>query len=366
MVARLSVRLGERGYPIWFGDRAEQRLKLDRQAAEADGRRLVVITDQTVQRACARLLSGPLKGLPVLALAGGEPAKSAANLAGVWEFLAEQKLDRSGVVIALGGGVIGDLAGFAAAGYQRGIDFWQIPTSLLAMVDSSVGGKTGINLIAGKNLAGAFHQPRAVYIQPSLLRSLPKREFAAGMAEVLKYGLLADGSLFRQLAAKPLGVHQTDRLASVVRRCCAIKAAIVEKDEFERSPRGGRALLNLGHTFGHAIEKACGYGRLLHGEAVAIGLVAAARLSQELGLVKPAVVYAVTQALKAHGLPVRLQERITLRSLMDAMQRDKKVRAGKLRFVVLNRIGQADTRDSVESGLVEHVWRQVGVDDSSS
>src|SRR6185295_4410937 len=196
----------------------------------------------------------------------------------------EAKLDRGGVLFAVGGGVIGDLGGFAAAAWLRGIEYYQVPTTLLAMVDSSVGGKTGINLASGKNLVGAFHQPRAVFISTGLLSTLPPREFAAGMAEVIKYGLLGDAPLFAQLEEAPLTIANA-RLAAVVRQCCALKARIVEADERETAKEGGRALLNLGHTFGHAIENVAGYGEYLHGEAVAIGLCAAARLSQKLGYI---------------------------------------------------------------------------------
>src|SRR5690606_17551335 len=199
------------------------------------------------------------------------------------------RLDRTSALMAVGGGVIGDLAGFAAASYLRGIEFLQVPTTLLAMVDSSVGGKTGITLKAGKTLVGAFHQPQAVFIGTDVLATLPPREFAAGMAEVIKYGLLGDAALLAELEREPLTVGD-GRLAGVIRRCCEIKAGIVAADERETAKDGGRALLNLGHTFGHAVEQVAGYGAYLHGEAVAVGLCAAARLSQKLGYIGDAEV----------------------------------------------------------------------------
>lgn len=301
------------------------------------------------------------EGVPLLAVEPGEGAKSLAGLERVLNFLAAEKLDRGGALFAVGGGVIGDLGGFAAASWLRGIDYYQVPTTLLAMVDSSVGGKTGINLAAGKNLVGAFHQPRGVFIATDLLATLPPREFAAGMAEVIKYGLLGDAALFEELERNPLAdARAYEGLARVVRRCCAAKAAIVQADERETAREGGRALLNLGHTFGHAIENAAGYGEYLHGEAVAIGLCAAARLSQKLGYIGGAEIARIERTLAAHALAVRLRAPLKFAALHAAMTRDKKVRAGGLRFVVLRKIGEAATQDAVPAELVETSFREVG------
>jgi 3-dehydroquinate synthase len=318
-----------------------------------------VLTDTQVQAAQSGALREMFGEVATFAAEPGESAKSISTLGRVLEFLAEQRLDRGGVLFAVGGGVIGDLGGFAAATYLRGIAFYQVPTTLLAMVDSSVGGKTGINLAAGKNLAGAFHQPRGVFIATGLLRTLPPREFAAGMAEVIKYGLLGDAELFARLESHPLTVDSPE-LSDVIRTCCAIKARIVEADERELAKDGGRALLNLGHTFAHAIEQVAGYGHYLHGEAVAIGLGAAARLSAKLGSVSTAEVARIEAVLQAHALPVRLKEPLPLNALLAAMARDKKVRAGLPRFVVLNKIGEAATRDGVEQSLAEDCFREVG------
>ena len=359
MADPLRVNLGERSYPIRFGTDlcADVRAKVDELAAA--GRRVAVVTDERVAAAQAGALRAMFGTAPLLAVEPGEGAKSLAGLGRVLDFLATSKLDRGGAVFAVGGGVIGDLGGFAASSYLRGVDFFQVPTTLLAMVDSSVGGKTGINIAAGKNLVGAFHQPRGVFISTNLLATLPPREFAAGMAEVIKYGLLGDAALFDQLERAPLTVGGAE-LSDVVHRCCTIKARIVEADERETAKEGGRALLNLGHTFAHAIENVAGYGEYLHGEAVAIGLCAAARLSQKLGAIAAAEVARIERAVAAHALPVRLRAPLAYTALHAAMLRDKKVRAGGLRFVVLRKIGEAATQGDLTPALVEASFREVG------
>jgi 3-dehydroquinate synthase len=359
MVETLTVNLGERSYPIHFGAELSAEIRAELGRLAAPGRKVAVVTDENLQRAQAARLRAMFGDAPVLALPAGEGSKSLDGFGRVLDFLAEQRLDRGGVLFAVGGGVVGDLGGFAAAAWLRGIDFQQVPTTLLAMVDSSVGGKTGINLSAGKNLAGAFHQPKAVYIATDLLASLPPREFAAGMAEVIKYGLLGDPALLAGLEEAPLTVASAG-LAAVIRRCCALKARIVEADERETAKEGGRALLNLGHTFGHAIENAAGYGEYLHGEAVAVGLCAAARLSQKLGYIGAAEVARVERLVAAHALPARLRSPLPWEALSAAMGRDKKVRSGGLRFVVLRRPGEAATQGGISPALVESTFREVG------
>jgi 3-dehydroquinate synthase len=294
-----------------------------------------------------------------LVLEAGEQTKSLSNFGRVLDFLAEQRLDRRGVLWVLGGGVIGDLGGFAAASYLRGIECVQVPTTLLAMVDSSVGGKTGINISAGKNLVGAFHHPRAVYVALEFLQTLPSREFAAGMAEVIKYGLLGDAALFARLEQTVLTAGHVE-LSAVIRRCCEMKAGIVQADERETAAEGGRALLNLGHTFGHAIEQATAYKTYLHGEVVAVGLAGAARLSQKLGLIQSGEVARIEHVLAAHQLPVKLRSPLPLADLQAAMSHDKKNRADGVRFVVLNALGTAATRSGIPPALVETVWRELG------
>jgi 3-dehydroquinate synthase len=359
MTEKLTVNLGSRTYPIEFGSDLVVQMAAEFAELTQAGHKVVVVTDANLVSAQGDALDRVLGNAPRLVVKPGEQAKSTAVLAQIWDFLAAEKIDRGGVLVAVGGGVVGDLAGFAAASYLRGIAFYQVPTTLLAMVDSSVGGKTGINIGAGKNLVGAFHQPKAVYVATDLLKTLPPREFAAGMAEVIKYGLLGDAELFHQLSREPL-VAGSVRLAEVVRRCCAAKARIVEADEFETAKTGGRALLNLGHTFAHAIEKVAGFGVYLHGEAVAIGLAAAARLSCDLGHIDQAAVTEIERVMVAHNLPVRLRETMSIASLWAAMGQDKKVRAGKLRFVVMVSIGVAETREDLSRDLIEKIWAEVG------
>jgi 3-dehydroquinate synthase len=352
----LRVTGSEFGYPILFQG-------LDSAASfEAEFRALgvsAILIDGSLRASQPGHFAALLEGRPHLALAGGEGTKSVETLGAVWEWLARERIGRDGVLAVIGGGVIGDLGGFAAATYLRGIGCVQVPTTLLAMVDSSVGGKTGLNLAAGKNLAGAFHHPKAVLVHTGWLRTLPPREFAAGAAEVLKYGLLGDAALFSRLEQAPLTPGHPD-LAGVIRRCCELKAGIVAADPRELAPSGGRALLNLGHTFGHAVEQVAGYGTYLHGEAVAVGLCAAARLSRDLGLLDAAAVARVDAAVAAHGLPKRLVAPLPLDALLAAMARDKKVRAGRLRFVVLESLGRAATRDDVDPARAAAVWREMG------
>ena len=359
MAETLKVNLGKRSYPIYFGADLAADIRVETGRLVAAGRHVAVLTDSNVARAQGDALQAMLPDTPVLAVEAGEAAKSLRGFGQVVDFLAQQHLDRAGILFAVGGGVVGDLGGFAAAAWLRGIDFYQVPTTLLAMVDSSVGGKTGINIDAGKNLVGAFHQPRGVYISTNLLRTLPVREFAAGMAEVIKYGLLGDAALFDELAASPLTISDS-RLPGIVRRCCEIKARIVEADERETAKEGGRALLNLGHTFAHAIENVAGYGSYLHGEAVAIGLCGAARLSRKLGDITTDDVARIEANVAAHALPTRLRAPLPYAELLSAMTRDKKVRAGGLRFVVLRKPGEAATQSGVTPALVEASFREIG------
>jgi 3-dehydroquinate synthase len=359
MGEELNVRLGERSYVIEFEDDVSARVQSVVCNLQATGRKVAILTDQNVAERQKDALAHMFPGLSPLIVSPGEGAKSIDGFGKVLEHLAGQGIDRGGALFAFGGGVVGDLGGFGAAAWLRGIDLYHVPTTLLAMVDSSVGGKTGINISAGKNLVGAFHQPRGVFIGTSWLRTLPAREFAAGMAEIIKYGLLGDLELFNRLEQEPLTARNAD-LAKIIRRCCALKAAIVEADERELAKEGGRALLNLGHTFGHAIEQVAGYGVYLHGEAVAIGLCAAGRLSQKLGFISSGDAERVAILVAANGLPTRLRAPVALTDLFLAMTRDKKMRAGLRRFVVLKILGQAITQEDVSLALVEDAFRSVG------
>lgn len=359
MTQGLAVELSNKSYPIHFFPDVAGVIRANVDALAKAGRRSVVLTDEGVAAAQGGFFEAAFGATERMTVVRGEKAKSVEVFGRVQEFLAENRVTRQGVLWVVGGGVVGDLGGFTAASYLRGIDYVQVPTTLLAMVDSSVGGKTGLNLSSGKNLVGAFYHPQAVHISTNFLQTLPAREFAAGMAEVIKYGMLGDAALFAQLEKTPL-TPASPELAAVIRRCCQMKADVVRADEFERAPEGGRALLNLGHTFGHAVEQVTGYGAYLHGEAVAVGLVGAARLSQKLGLIAAAEVGRIEQTLAAHALPVRLREPLAVSALQAATTRDKKNRADGVRFVVMNALGAAATRSGIPAALVEEVWRELG------
>lgn len=339
----VNVSLGDRSYPIHIGPgllatlgRECARLKL--------GTRCAVITDTNVGKRCAKtaLRSLTRAGFaPVLiTVPAGETAKSLKNVQTCYDRLAAHRLERKSFIVALGGGVVGDLAGFVAATYLRGIDFVQVPTTLLAQVDSSVGGKVGVNLKAGKNLVGAFYQPRLVLADLTTLATLPEREFRAGLAEVIKYGIIYDAKLFARLERDlpRWRRRQTQPLAEVVARCCAIKAEVVGQDETES---GLRAILNFGHTIGHAIENISGYGKYLHGEAISIGQVAAAELSAAQSGLPQRDVARIENLFRAAGLPVTMKLNPAARKkLFAAMRLDKKVSGGEIKFVLARKIGR--------------------------
>jgi shikimate kinase/3-dehydroquinate synthase len=333
-------------------------------------RRVAVVTDEQVGPLHLETLSQGLAAVGIeirasIAIPPGESSKSFSSLATVMEALMAAGVDRQTTIVALGGGVVGDLAGFAAATALRGLPFVQIPTTLLAQVDSSVGGKTGINLKAGKNLAGAFHQPRMVLADTGVLATLPPRELRAGYAEVAKHGLL-QGALWEWCEANGAAAVAGDAVAlrHAVLESCRLKAAVVAADEREESPEGGRALLNLGHTFGHALEAECGYdGSLLHGEGVAIGLVLATRLSARLGHCDMALAIRVEAHLASVGLPARigdLPRRFTVQALLGRMRKDKKARDGALRFVLIRAPGDVFTAADVPAATVEALLRNEG------
>ena len=358
----LGVDLGPRSYNIQFGRELNGQIRAKVVELTSEGRRGVALVDSQVAEKQDEYAGSAFGDLPALTIPNGEGSKNLETLGRVIDYLAESKVDRTGFLFAFGGGVIGDLGGFAAASFLRGIDYYQVPTTLLAMVDSSVGGKTGVNIKAGKNLIGAFHQPRGVFIDTGLLETLSLNEFSSGMAEVIKTALLADKELFRVLVGAQRLSPESGELLDVVRRCCRIKSRVVMDDEKEVVEAGGRALLNLGHTFGHAIEAATEYSRYLHGEAVSVGLVLAARLSQRLGLIETAEVESIVELLARYDLPTRMLEPISEDRLMEAMTRDKKVKKGKLRFVVLSRIGQAVTRDDIPEPLIRALLADAGAE----
>jgi 3-dehydroquinate synthase len=343
----LKMELGNRSYPIHIGAGLLTRPELIMERLRQE--KAAIITNTTVAPLYLEALKRTLesKGVEVvpITLPDGESHKNWETLNRIFDALIEQHCERGTTLIALGGGVIGDLAGFAAAVYLRGVPYIQVPTTLLAQVDSSVGGKTAINHPLGKNMIGAFYQPLAVLSDTDTLRTLHGRELAAGLAEVIKYGLIRDRNFFDWLEDNMARLvrREPEALAYAIERSCANKAEIVALDERER---GLRALLNLGHTFGHAIEAGTGYGTWLHGEAVAAGMVLATKLSQRLGLVGEEDARRVDAILKAAGLPVQAPD-LGLARYLELMGHDKKVEAGRIHFVLLKRIGEAFISDQV-------------------
>lgn len=353
-IRRLPVKLGTHAYDIHIGTGALAQISV---LAGLQGRTMRLLTDNHLAalHLPAVLAATGMQREQVLILEAGEQSKSWTTAEQVLDWMLSQKLARDALLIAFGGGVIGDMAGFCAAIYQRGIAFVQVPTTLLAMVDSSVGGKTGVNHARGKNLIGAFHQPRAVIADLDLLGTLPRRELAAGAAEVIKYGMLGDAAFFDELEAggiDRLMALDAETSAAVVERCCALKARIVAEDEFETT--GQRALLNLGHTFGHAVETFTGYTQWLHGEAVGLGLVMAADLSARLGWISAEDAARCTALVARAGLPIKPPAGMRAEDFRRLMAGDKKVAAGQLRFVLLKRLGDAVlTSDFDDTKLTE-------------
>jgi 3-dehydroquinate synthase len=332
----VSVCLGQQAYPVYIGENVIERVGRICRECGLTGR-AAIVTDRNVDEIYGQTVSGPLanEGFKISShvVEAGEYSKSFETAAAVCEDLARHGINRQSFVVALGGGVIGDLAGFVAAIYNRGIPVVQIPTTVMAQVDSSVGGKTAINLSAGKNLVGAFHQPQAVLADTGTLKTLGTRERNEGFAEVIKYGVIRERELLSELRQGVLN------LTELVRRCVAIKASFVEADEKETT--GHRALLNFGHTVGHGIEAAAGYGTLLHGEAVALGMIAAAHVSaRRVGFPEHEVAELV-EVIKHFDLPTKLPQRLSRAEILRKAFMDKKFADGKIRFVVANRLGNA-------------------------
>ncbi|MEC7412876.1 MAG: 3-dehydroquinate synthase [Pseudomonadota bacterium] len=362
---QLVVEIPHRQYPIFVAEGllADTQKLRELLLARIQGRQVAIITNKVVAPLYLDALLEALDGLQVdvMQMDDGEAEKNLQVYQQTMDFLLAARHNRSTCLIALGGGVVGDLCGFVAATFQRGVDFVQIPTTLLAQVDSSVGGKTAVNHPQGKNMIGAFHQPLAVLADTATLGTLPSREYAAGLAEVVKYGVIVDAAFFEFLEQ-----HSDDLLAKdgavlsqVILRCCAIKAEVVSADERES---GRRAILNYGHTFGHGIEKLCGYGQWLHGEAVAIGMVMAARLSVAVAGLDESVVMRLTALLRRLGLPTALDQAsrkvATIEAMMDVMGLDKKVVDGRLRFIVASQLGQVQVRDDIDAAVVRNVLAQ--------
>jgi len=343
----IEVGLGGRSYPIHVGAGLLDRA--DILAAAIPGRDVLVVTNTVVAPLYLERVCNTLSGYRVrqLVLPDGEAHKTLETAGRILDALVQGGYARDATVLALGGGVVGDMAGFAAACYQRGIAFLQAPTTLLAQVDSAVGGKTAVNHPQGKNLIGAFHQPIAVIADTDTLNTLSDRELRAGLAEVIKYGAILDAPFLDWLQENmsALLAREPQALAQAIRRCCELKARVVEQDEKEH---GCRAILNLGHTFAHAIETLCGYGQWLHGEAVAAGMVMAADFSVATGLLDPASARRLREIIQQAGLPVSPPVLLPA-AFMQAMSHDKKVLAGRLRLVLLRKLGEAAISDDYPS-----------------
>ena len=356
----LKVELGSRGYPILIGDGLLGDAELLRQHVPA--RDVLIVSNTTVAPLYLDALAAGLSPRRILevVLPDGESHKTLGTVSRILDVLVANRFGRDCTVVALGGGVVGDMAGFAAATYQRGVSFVQVPTTLLSQVDSSVGGKTGVNHPGGKNLIGAFHQPIAVLADTRTLTSLPTRELRAGLAEVIKYGLICDAPFFAWLEEHMEALLAADpaALAHVIHRSCQIKAEIVGRDEREQ---GDRALLNLGHTFGHAIEAATGYTQWLHGEAIGAGLLMAAAMSRECALMGADEVSRVEKLVARTGLPTHI-ESVSPQSALEHMRIDKKVQGGRIRLILLRKIGEAFiTADYSEGALDRTLHEYFGV-----
>lgn len=357
----VPVDLGARSYQIEIGSGA---LSFAGEIFAAwpglnalQGLRMLLIADEALLQSHAKTLQDSLSGrvdeIQLATVPSGEASKSWGQTQKLYDALVEMSADRRTVVVAVGGGVTGDLAGFVAATYARGLRFLQVPTTLLSMVDSSVGGKTGINHPRGKNLIGAFHQPVGVLIDPGTLNTLPDREYRAGLAEVVKYGVILDGVFFEYLEqhVAELNSREPGVLNYVIARSCELKAEVVREDEFETT--GLRAVLNYGHTFGHAFEALAGYGELLHGEAVSIGMICASRLAEKLGRVSADVTQRQLQLLKAVHLPTEVPTALQRQpdAILRCMMLDKKTESRELRFVLPDRLGHVETVRGVTADL---------------
>ena len=365
----VNVALGERSYDIVIGRGLLPSLG-QRIAALRPGAKVAIVSDEMVAQhhlaAALAAAAGAKLEASTIVVPAGESSKSFSVLDRVCDGLIAARIERGDLVVALGGGVIGDLAGFAAAVVRRGLDYVQVPTSLLAQVDSSVGGKTAVNTTQGKNLVGAFYQPRMVLADTATLATLPPRELRAGYAEIAKAGLIGDAAFFAWCEANGAAVVGGNReaQAEAIMRACAFKAAVVGDDEREEKPNDGRALLNLGHTFGHALEAEYGYdGGLLHGEGVAVGLGLAFRLSARLGHCAVEDASRVVSHVAALGMPAELRmlnRRFSAATLIGHMRRDKKVRDGALKFVLARGIGQTFTAGDVPAEAVTELLRDEG------
>lgn len=348
----LRLDLGARSYPIHIG--RDLLGRADLYAPHLDGHQVLVVSNETVAPLYLDTVLGALAGHQVrcVVLPDGERFKTMQTLSQVLDAAMQHRLARDATLVALGGGVVGDIAGFAAACYQRGVGYVQIPTTLLAQVDSSVGGKTAVNHPGGKNMIGAFHQPACVIADTGVLETLPERELAAGLAEVVKYGLIRDPDFFAWIErnANALRGRDPQALAHAVEQSCRNKAVLVSEDERESA---ARALLNFGHTFGHAIEAGLGFGEWLHGEAVAAGMCMATDLSVRLGWLDTGSQQRIQDLIAHLGLPTTAPGRVSSAQMLELMGMDKKVRAGRMRLILLRAIGDAVLSDSFDKAALD-------------
>jgi 3-dehydroquinate synthase len=362
---KIIVELGERSYPIYAGSDLLGKENLFTENIKS--KQVMVVSNTTVAPLYLEKVMQSLKSFDTASviLADGEQYKTLDAVNDIITALLEKRFSRTSCLVALGGGVVGDITGFAAACYQRGIDFIQIPTTVLAQVDSSVGGKTGVNHAAGKNMIGAFHQPQAVIADTSVLDTLDDREVSAGLAEVVKYGLIRDARFFDWIEdnVDSLVNRETEALAYIIEQSCRNKADIVAEDERES---GVRALLNLGHTFGHAIETGLGYGTWLHGEAIALGMLMAADLSQRMGWIEKEVCERIESMLRKLNLPVTLPDKLDTIKMRELMSVDKKAKDGVLFLILLKGIGEAVVTDEFDEGLLMETLNHFASKNSSS
>lgn len=370
--SHVHVNLGERSYEIQIGEQilagCSETISrwLEQRFGKSSNPAAMIYTDRNVVH-YAQVVEQSLQAAnwrtTLYSVPPGEQSKRLESISGAWDQLVEFQADRRTVVIAVGGGVVGDAAGFVASTFNRGLPFVQVPTTLLADVDSSVGGKVGINHAKAKNLIGAFHQPLGVLIDTQAFETLPDREYKAGWSEVIKYGVILDAEFFQFLTQNTTAIQQRDEsvLRTAISRSCELKAQVVEQDEYERT--GLRAVLNYGHTFCHAFEALTGYGELLHGEAVSMGMVYASRLAEKLGRIGKKETDAQVQFLETVGLPINLNDPAGMRieDVIDRMKLDKKTLAGQLRFVLPTRIGHVELVDDVPEELVREVLEEGGL-----
>ncbi|WP_427161075.1 3-dehydroquinate synthase [Aliinostoc sp. HNIBRCY26] len=359
MTSVINVNLPQQSYEIAIASGSLEQLG-QRMADLKLGKKVLLVSNPTIFKHYGEKSIKSLEnaGFQVASycLPAGERYKTLNSIQKLYDIALENRLERSSTMVALGGGVIGDMTGFAAASWLRGINVVQVPTSLLAMVDSAIGGKTGVNHPQGKNLIGAFHQPRLVLIDPDVLKTLPTREFRAGMAEVIKYGVIWDAELFQQMEASKhlnqLRYIKPELISSILTRSCQAKADVVSKDEKEG---GLRAILNYGHTIGHAVESLTGYRLVNHGEAVAIGMVAAGQIAVKLGMWQKEDTERQNALIQKAGLPTKLPEGLDIDGIIDALQLDKKVKNGKVRFILPTQIGVVTITDEVSADVIKEV-----------